>query len=139
MIQKSFSDTSEFSTIKVWGINLLGERILQKVWLICYPLLYINCKSFQDVNSSWFISFQWIFFGWGVPFRNFWNFYTLKIGHLTSGGGGGGVWRRTNSLQFQTFKDLNSSLFIRLQCFLYDSEKFLLDFWKVYKLYRGGT
>ena len=137
MIQKSFSDTSEFSTIKDWGINLLGEPILQKVWLICYPLLDINCKSFQDVYYSWFITFQWIFSGWGVPFRNFWIFYTLKIGHLTSGVGAGGGGRIL--FNFKTFKDLNSESFIRVQCVLYDSQKLLLDFWKVYKLKRAGN
>ena len=137
MIQKSFSDTSEFSTIKDWGINLLGEPILQKVWLICYPLLDINCKSFLDVYCSWFITFQWIFSGWGVPFRNFWIFYTLKIGHLTSGVGAGGGGRIL--FNFKTFKDLNSESFIRVQCVLYDSQKLLLDFWKVYKLKRAGN
>ena len=51
MIQKSFSDTSEFSSIKDGEKNLLGEQILQKVWIIWSDLLFFKFKSFMDPES----------------------------------------------------------------------------------------
>ena len=47
------------------------------------------------------------------------------------------IWSPLQYLYFKTFKDANSSSFIRFQCILYDSEESLSDFRNLYKLKTG--
>ena len=74
LIQEYFSQSLEISTNKRGGPSFWGEAILQKVWIILSPLLYLNFESFVDLNSSWFISFQRILRDSGVLFSGSWNF-----------------------------------------------------------------
>ena len=79
-MRKTFLRVLKFLQIKEAGPNFCGEPILQNVWIIWYPLLYFNFKSFLDLNSSPFISFQCILYDSGVLFSGFSNFYKLKRG-----------------------------------------------------------
>ena len=76
----------KFVQIKEGGPNFWGEPILQNVWIIWSPLLYLNLKSPMDPNSSSFIRFQSILHESGRLFSESWNFYKLKRGDLISGG-----------------------------------------------------
>ena len=69
-----------FYKLKWGGPNLWGEPILQNVWIIWFPLLYFNFKSFMDPNFSSLIRFQCIVHDSGVLFSESWNFYILKSG-----------------------------------------------------------
>ena len=84
--RSTFVRVLKFVQIKERGPNFLGEPILQKVWIIWSPLLYLNFKSFVDPDSSSFIRFQCILHDSGVLFSESWNFYKLKRGDLISGG-----------------------------------------------------
>ena len=64
----SFSESWNICNLKRGGPNFWGEPILQKVWIIWSPLLYLNFKSFVDRNSSWFIRFQFTLHDSGVLF-----------------------------------------------------------------------
>ena len=75
----------KFLQIKEGGPNFWGEPILQKVWIIWSPLLYLNFKSFVDADSSSFIRFQCILHDSGVLLSESWNFYKLKRVDLISG------------------------------------------------------
>ena len=46
MNQEDFSQGPEILQIKEGRPNFLGEPILQNVWIISSPLLYLNLKSF---------------------------------------------------------------------------------------------
>ena len=70
--------------IKEAGPNFFGEPILQKVWIIWFPLLYFNFKSFMDPIFSSFTRLQCILHDSGVLFSEIWNFYKLKRGELIS-------------------------------------------------------
>ena len=120
-----------FLQIKDGGPNFLGKPILQKGWIIWSLFLYFNFKSFKDLNSLSFIRFQCILHDSGVPFTDFWNFYKLKRGHLISWGetilqNGWTIWSPLLYFSFKSFKDLNSSSFIKFQCILHDSLTFCL-------------
>ena len=84
--RSTFLRVLKFLQIKDGGPNFWGEPILQKVWIIWSPLLYLNFKSFVDSNSSSFIRFQCILHSSGVVFLESSNFYKLKSGDLISGG-----------------------------------------------------
>ena len=75
----------KFLQIKEGGPNFWGEPILQNLWIIWSPLLYLNFKSFLDRNSAPFISFQCILYDSDVLLSGFSNFYKLRSGHLISG------------------------------------------------------
>ena len=59
-----------------------GQPILKKVWIIWYPILYFNFKSFKDPNSFSFIRFQCILHDWGIPFSDSLKFLQIKEGDL---------------------------------------------------------
>ena len=84
--RSTFLRVLKFLKIKEGGLNLWGEPILQKVWIIWSPLLYFNFKRFMDPNSLPFIRFQCILYDSGVPFSEPRNFYKFKRGDLISGG-----------------------------------------------------
>ena len=84
--RSTFRRVLKFLQIKEGGPNFWGEPILQNVWIIWFPLLYFNFKSFLDPNSSSFIRFQSILHESGRIFWESWNFYKLKTGDLISGG-----------------------------------------------------
>ena len=125
---KSFWDFSNFFKLNRGEPSLWGEPILKKVWIIWYPILYFNFKSFKDPNYSSSIRFQCILLNWRVPFSDFWKLPQIKEGDLISWGG---VWG-TNSaerlnylvpllyLNFKSFKDPKSFLFLRFQCILHN-------------------
>ena len=85
-MRKTFLRVLKFLQIKVGGPNFWGEPILQNVWIIGSPLLYLNFKSFPDPNCAPFISFQSILYDSGVVLSGFSNFYKLRSGDLISGG-----------------------------------------------------
>ena len=70
----------KFLQIKEGGPNFWGEPILQNVWIILSPLLYLNLKRSMDRNSLSFIRLQSILHEWGRLFSESWNFYKLKRG-----------------------------------------------------------
>ena len=84
--RSTFLRVLKFLPIKEGGPNFWGKPILQKVWIIWSPLLYLNFKTFMDPNSSSFIRSQCILHDSGVLFSESWNFYQLKKGDLISGG-----------------------------------------------------
>ena len=84
--RSTFLRVLEFLQIKEGGPNFWGEPILQKVWIILSPLLYLNFKSFDERNSQSFTRFQCILDDWGVLFSESWNFYKLNRGDLISWG-----------------------------------------------------
>ena len=84
--RSTFLRVLKFLQIKEGGPNFWGEPILQNVWIIWSPLLYLNFKSFLDPNSSSFIRFQCILHDSGVPLSESRNFYKLKKGDLIFGG-----------------------------------------------------
>ena len=83
--RSTFLRALKFLEIKERGPNFLGEPILQNVWIIWSPLLYLNLKSFSGPNSSPFIRFQCILYDSGVFLSGFPNLYKLKRGDLISG------------------------------------------------------
>ena len=112
----------------------MGEWILQNVWIIWSPLLYLNLKSFLDSNSSSLIAFQCILHDSGVLFQESWNLYKLKGTNLQN------VWIIWSPLlyfNFKSFLDRNCASFIRFQCILYDSGVLLSGFSNFYKLKKG--
>ena len=117
--------------------NFWGEPILQGVWIIWSPLLYLNFKSFLDPNILSFIRFQWILHYWGIAFSGFWNCYKLKRWDLISGGNN--FAECLNYLDpllyfnFKSFLDPNYSCLIRFQCILHGSRVLFLESWKFYK------
>ena len=85
MIQEYFSMSPEISTNQRGATSFLWEPILQNVWIIWFPLLFFNFKSFLDPNSLSFYRFQCILYDSGVLLSGFSNFYQLKRGDLISG------------------------------------------------------
>ena len=85
MTEEYFSQSLEIFTNFRGGPSFLGERILQKVWIISSPLLCFNCKSGKDEISSSFIRFQYIVEDSEERLSDFWNFYKLKRGDLIFG------------------------------------------------------
>ena len=79
-----FLKVLKFLQIKEGGHNFCGEAVLQKVWIIWSPLLYLNFKSFTDQNSSSFIRYQCILHDSGVPFSDFLDLDKLKREELIS-------------------------------------------------------
>ena len=84
--KSTFLRVLKFLQIKDGGPNFWGKSILQKVWIICSPLLYFNFKSFKYRISSSFMRFQCILHDSGVLFSGPWNFFKLKSRDLISGG-----------------------------------------------------
>ena len=122
-----------------WG----GERILQKSWVFWSPLLYFKFKSFKDPNSSSFIRFHCILHDSGELFSHFQNFCKLKGRELTSWGEpilqkDWIIWVLFLYFSFRSFKDPNSSSFIRFLCILHDSGVLFSDFSNLRKLKRRG-
>ena len=83
--RSTFLRVLKFLQVKEGGPKFWREPILQKVWIIWSPLLYLNFKSFVDPNSLSFIRFQLILHDSGVLFSESWNFYKLKRVDLISG------------------------------------------------------
>ena len=81
-----FDGLLKFLQTKEGGPNFWGEPIRHKIWILWSPSLYFNFKSFMDPSFSLFIRYQCILHDSGVAFSEFWNFYKLKRGNLTSGG-----------------------------------------------------
>ena len=84
--RSTFLRNLKFLQIKEGEPNFWGEPILQKVWIIWCPLLYLNFKSFTGPNFSSFIRFQWMLYDSRVLFSESWNFYKLKRRDLISWG-----------------------------------------------------
>ena len=124
------------------GPNFWGEPIFQNVWIIWYPLLYFNFKSFLDPNSSPFIRFQCILYDWGVLLSGFSNLYKLKRGGSNFWGDPilenvRIIWSPLLYFNFKSFLDPNSLSFIAFQCILHDSGVLFSESWNFYKLKRG--
>ena len=51
MIEGTFLRILRFLQVKEGGHNFWGKPNLQKVWIIWFPLLYLNFKSFVEPNS----------------------------------------------------------------------------------------
>ena len=80
--RSTFLRILKFVQIKEGGSNFWGEPILKIVWIIWYPLLYFNFKTFTDLNSSSFIRFQCILHDSRVLFLESFTFYKLKMEDL---------------------------------------------------------
>ena len=67
---------------KLTRVNLIsgGETILQKVWFIWSPLLYLDFKSFMDTISLAFIRFQFILQRFRSTFLIILKFLQIKEG-----------------------------------------------------------
>ena len=65
---------------------------MQSNWIIWFPLLCFNFKSFLDPNSSSLIRFKCVLYDSEEFLSNFWNFYKLKSGDQISGGNQ--FWRK---------------------------------------------
>ena len=85
-ITSTFLGVQKLLQIKDGEPNFWGDPILLKVWIIWFPLLYFNFKTFMDPNFSSFIRFQCILRDLGVLLWLSWNFYKLNRGALISGG-----------------------------------------------------
>ena len=140
--RRTFLRVLKLLQIKKGGPNFWEEPILQNVWIIWFPLLFFNFKSFLDPNSLSFIKFQSIMHELGRLFSECWNFYKLRRGGPNFWGKP--IWRMSELLGppfcfsiFKNFLDPNSSPFITFQCILYDSGVLLSGFSNFYKLKRG--
>ena len=73
---------------KLTRVNLIsgGETILQNVWFIWSPLLYLDFKSFMDTISLAFIRFQFILQRFRSNFLIILKFLQIKEGDLIFGG-----------------------------------------------------
>ena len=125
-LQSTFLRVLKFLEIKEGWPNFWLEPILQKVWIIWSALLYLNFKSFSVPNFSSFIRFQWIFHDSRVLFSESLNFCKLESGDLICGGEPISqnvriIWSPLLHFNFKSFRDPNSSSFIRFQCTLHDS------------------
>ena len=127
--RSTFLRAFKFVQIKDEQCNYLGEATLQNVWIIWFPLLYSNFKSFPDPKSSSFIRFQCILNDSGVFFWESWNFNKLR-------GGGPNDFVPPALFQFENFTDPNFSSFVRFQCFFHDAGVLFKEFWKFYRLKR---
>ena len=119
------------------GPNFWGEPILQKIWSIWPPLLYLNFKSFKDWNSLSLVRFQGILLDSGIAFSDFWKFLQIEKGDLISGGEPilqrvCIIWSLFQYFTFKSFMNPNSSSFVTAQ------KKVFSDFWNFYKLKRGN-
>ena len=83
--RSTFLRVLKFLQIKEQGPNFWGEPILQKVWIIWSPLLYLNFKSFVGPNSPSFTRFQCFLHYSGILFSESWNFFKLNREDLISG------------------------------------------------------
>ena len=131
-----------FLQIKEGDLISGGEPILQKVWIIWSPLLYLYFKSFMHRNSSSLIRFQCILHNSGVLFSESQNLYKLKTGGPNFWGEPilGRVWiicRPLLYFNFKSFMEPNSSSFIRFQCLLHDAEVVFSESWNFSKLKTG--
>ena len=129
----SFSEYSNEKELKRGDLISWGEPILQKIWIIWSPLLYLNVKIFKDPNSMPFIRFQCILYDSEELLLDFWNFHKLKRGRLISGGNQ--FWRKSelfglpyciSILKVLTAQILRHSLDFHAFCFIqeYLSQKF---------------
>ena len=103
------------------------------------PPLYFNLKSFLDPNFLSFIRFQCILHDWGELFSEFWNFYKLKRGALTSERN---QFCRMSVLFGPPFcilssMDANFSWFIGFQCIVHDTGVLFSEPSNFYKFKRG--
>ena len=124
--RSTFLRVLKFLQIKEGGPNFWGEPILQNVWIIWSPLLYLNLKSSMDRNSWSFIRFQFILHESGRLFWESWNFYKLKRGEPNFLGepilqNVWIIWSPLLYFKFKSFMGPNSSSLIRFQCILHDS------------------
>ena len=104
--------------------------------------LCFNLKSFKDPNSLSFIRFHCILHDLVVLFSLL-KFLQIKEGAPNFLGGtilqnGGIIWSTLLYFNFKSFKNPNSSSFIRFHCILHDSGEPFSDFSSFYKLKRGG-
>ena len=105
--------------------------------------LCFNLKSFKDPNSLSFIRFHCILHDLVVLFSLL-KFLQIKEGAPNFLGGtilqnGGIIWSTLLYFNFKSFKNPNSSSFIRFHCILHDSGEPFSDFSSFYKLKRGGA
>ena len=124
-----------------WDLHSWGVPILQKGWILS-PIVYFDFKSFKGQNSLSFIRFQCILHDWGI-FSDISKFHKMKNGNPTSWGQPiiQNDWIISFPLLyfiFKSFKDPNSSWFIRFQFILHESGVPFSLFWNFHKLKTGG-
>ena len=140
-MRKTFLRVLKFLQIKEGGPNFLGEPVLQNVWIIWSPLLYLNLKSPMDSNSSSFIRFQSILHERKTFFR------VLKFLQIKDGGPNfcgepilQNVWITWSPLLYLNLKSLmdpNSWRFITLQFILDESGRLFSESLNFCNLRRG--
>ena len=140
--RSTFLRVLKFLQIKEVGPNFWVEPILQKVWIICSPILYFNFESVMVPNFLSFLGLQCILHDSGVPFPESSNFDKLKRSDPISGGNQ--IWKKFRIIyshflyfNFKGFTDRNFSSFIRFQCILHDSGVLFAGSWNFCKLKRG--
>ena len=62
----TFLRVLKFPETKQWVPNFWGEPIMEKIWVIWWPLLCFIFKSFVELYSASFIRFQCIVHDWGA-------------------------------------------------------------------------
>ena len=141
MIEEYLSRFLKFVQIKEGDLISWGEGTNSADQLnYLLRLLYLNFDSFKDPNSFLFLRFQCILHGYVVLSKTFHISTNYTEGTRFLG--------RTNSaaslnylillsFMFKSFKDPNSSSFIRFKCILYHSGEVFSEFWNFYKL-KGG-
>ena len=137
LFKSTFLRVLKYLQIKEGGPNFWLEPILQKLWIIWAPLLYLNFKSFMGPNSSSFIRFQRILQDPRVLFSESCSFYKLKRGELIFQK----VWIIWSPLLYfnlKSFMEPNSLSLIKFQCILPDSWELFSESWNFYKLKTGG-
>ena len=135
-----FSDFSNFHKLRRGNLSSWKEPILQNGWVIWSPHLCFNFKRFKDPNYLSFIRHSaWI----RSSFLRL-----LKFPQINGGGDlhswgelflqkGSIILSRLLYFIFKSFKDQNSSPFIRFQCISHDSRVNFSDLYIFYKLKRG--
>ena len=137
-----FSDFWNFEKLNNGDLISWGEPVLQNGWIICFPHLYFNFKSFNDPNSLSFIRFQCVLQDSDVLFKDFWNFEKLNRRDVISWGEPillhcWIIWSPLLYFNIKSFKDPTSSSFLRFQCSMHDSGVLFSYFYNFRKLKRG--
>ena len=122
------------------GCNFSEKSIMQKVWITCSPIQYLNFTNGKDAIFWSFIRFQYILHDPGALFSESWNFYKLRSGANFSEElilqKVWIIWSTVHYFKFKSFMGPESWSFIRFQKILHHSGVLLPGYWIFYKLKR---
>ena len=137
-----FSESSNFQKSKRGDVISWGNQFCRTTELFGPPYCISILKVLNTQIFCYSLDFNAFCFYSGVLFSEFRNFYKLKRGHLISWGetilqNGWTIRSPLLYFNFKSFKDPNSSSFIRFQCILHDSGVPFPGFSNFKKLKRG--